>query len=474
MGYLVTFIRLPSLFGALCVGVLIKHTPPLAEILYVDDEWHFIARKLCLVIIIIRWGLGINRTYIRENPVSIVSAISEAIAITLISVNCFNIQLEFGIISGFLLATVSPAICGPVMLKLQERHQGTDKGIPFFVLAACCFDNSFSIVVVTLTTAITFTNDPKFSVFVRNVGEILLCGFIGIFIGWVLWYFPLPNQKHTHTARILLLVFLSIAIILGMNAINHAFPGIVACLLACFVAPTKWRNDNPKKVYTILFSHTSSIISFYLSYILIVRMINFSIILNSIFLKIEPIANFFAILWYYFASPLLFSLVGTLLDFTDTPGVHILAGFVLVVVGILARLVSGFAIVACSPLSLGEQFVVVWSLVPKATVQAALGPNLLVLAKNFPQFKEEATFVVASCIIAVATTAPIGAFVLEMVAPRLVRKAGQQTNRIRAEDSSNRAKTLTSIIEESEKNTAFKRLRALSLQYGNWNGLHNS
>ncbi|KIH66789.1 hypothetical protein ANCDUO_02885 [Ancylostoma duodenale] len=68
---------------------------------------------------------------------------------------------------------------------------------------------------------------------------------------------------------------------------------------------------------------------------------------------------------------------------------------ILVIVGTLARLASGFAIVACSPLQLREQFVVVWSLIPKATVQfqAALGPNLLVSAEEFPEYQDEALFV---------------------------------------------------------------------------------
>uniref|UniRef100_A0A0K0D876 G_PROTEIN_RECEP_F1_2 domain-containing protein n=1 Tax=Angiostrongylus cantonensis TaxID=6313 RepID=A0A0K0D876_ANGCA len=150
------------------------------------------------------------------------------------------------------------------MLKLQKQQLGTDKNIPCFVPAACCFDNTFSIIIVSLTTAITdFFICCNHDEFYR---ADILC------VRWVLWYFPLPNQKNTHTCRILLLIFLSI--LLGMNAVNHAFPGIVACLLACFVAPSRWRTDNPK--------------------------------------KIEPVATFFAYTWYYVASPLLFSLVGTL------------------------------------------------------------------------------------------------------------------------------------------------------------------
>ncbi|KAK6058233.1 hypothetical protein COOONC_04197 [Cooperia oncophora] len=137
---------------------------------------------------------------------------------------------------------------------------------------------------------------------------------------------------------------------------------------------------------------------------------------------LAPVANFFAKTWFYVASPLLFSLVATFLDFKKISVKALYVGSVLVVAGALARLASGFAIVACSPLNLGEQFIVVWSLFPKGTVQAALGPNLFTLAEKYPQFKEEASFVVISCIVAVLITAPIGSFVLEVFAPILIKK----------------------------------------------------
>ncbi|CAJ0608731.1 unnamed protein product [Cylicocyclus nassatus] len=446
VGKLMTFLRLPSLFGALCVGIFIANIPALNKLIYVNEYWHFIIRKLCLVVIIIRWGLGINGTYIRNNPtyplaLGIFSAIAEALAIAVVSIFFFNSSVAFGIISGFLLATVSPAICGPVMQKCQRLHIGTDLNIPCFVPAACCFDNTFSIIVVSLVSAITFSYEPKFAVFVKNVGEVILCGLIGIFIGWVLWYFPLNNQKHTHTGRILLIIFLSIAIIIGMSNINHGFPGVVAGLLLCFTAPMQWRGDNPK--------------------------------------KIEPIANFFASTWFYVASPLLFSLVGTFLKFNSISVWMVCACVILVIVGTLARLASGFAIVACSPLQLREQFVVVWSLVPKATVQAALGPNLMVSAKQYPEYESEAFFTVICCILAILLTAPIGSFLLDLLAPKLLHQAAvravsmSQVVPLDLEAQRKKVLPLPSIDENPEKTPIppkFKRFRAISLQYGIANG----
>ncbi|KAK6760519.1 hypothetical protein RB195_021837 [Necator americanus] len=438
IGHLITYIRLPSLFGALCVGIFVTNVPALANLIYVNQYWHFIIRKLCLVCIIIRWGLGINGTYIRENPayplaLGILSATAEAAAIAIVSIFFFNSSVSFGILGGFLLATVSPAVCGPVMLKCARLKLGTDKNIPSFVPAACCFDNTFSIIIVSLVSAITFTHEPKFAVFVRNVGEIILSVFIGIFIGWVLWHFPLPNHKHTNTGRILLIIFLSISIIIGMGSVQHGFDGVVACLLLCFVAPTRWRTDNPK--------------------------------------KLGPVARFFASAWFYVASPLLFSLVGTFLDFSKISMSAIGSCIILVVLGTLVRLASGFAIVACSPLHLREQFVVVWSLIPKATVQAAIGPNLLVSASEYSEFQDESLFTVVCCIFAILLTAPIGAFVLDLTAPRLLQKAAERTASVSPEDVEKAQKKALSVIPEKPENQSkFKRFRAISLQYGCANG----
>ncbi|KAK5965907.1 hypothetical protein GCK32_018568, partial [Trichostrongylus colubriformis] len=135
-------------------------------------------------------------------------------------------------------------------------------------------------------------------------------------------------------------------------------------------------------------------------------------------------------------------------------------GVILVVVGTLARVASGFAIVACSSLNLGEQFIVVWSLVPKATVQAALGPNLFALAEEHPEFKEEASFVVISCMIAVFITAPIGSFILDFAAPLLVKK---KINQVVPTDMNDVKKTRASM---ELGNKIARRLRTISLQIG--------
>ncbi|KAK6026463.1 hypothetical protein OSTOST_06076, partial [Ostertagia ostertagi] len=68
VGRLVTSFKLPSIFGAMCVGMFITNVPQLASLIYLNEYWHYIIRKLCLVVIIIRWGLAINGTYLRENP----------------------------------------------------------------------------------------------------------------------------------------------------------------------------------------------------------------------------------------------------------------------------------------------------------------------------------------------------------------------------------------------------------------------
>ncbi|EPB65627.1 hypothetical protein ANCCEY_15306, partial [Ancylostoma ceylanicum] len=72
----------------------------------------------------------------------ILSAFAEAIAIAAVSIFFFKSTVEFGIISGFLLATVSPAVCGPVMMRCQRLGIGTDKTV------VCC------ILVILITAPI--------------------------------------------------------------------------------------------------------------------------------------------------------------------------------------------------------------------------------------------------------------------------------------------------------------------------------
>uniref|UniRef100_A0A1I7W9G1 Na_H_Exchanger domain-containing protein n=1 Tax=Heterorhabditis bacteriophora TaxID=37862 RepID=A0A1I7W9G1_HETBA len=65
----------------------------------------------------------------------------------------------------------------------------------------------------------------------------------------------------------------------------------------------------------------------------------------------------------------------------------------LIAIGVLIRFLSGIILSLCSGFTIREQFFIALSLVPKATVQAALGPSIIAMSEGFPQFSKEAEMV---------------------------------------------------------------------------------
>lgn len=62
----------------------------------------------------------------------------------------------WGLMLGFVLAAVSPAVVVPCLLQLQEKGYGVVKGIPTLVIAAASVDDVLAISGFTIFLGITF------------------------------------------------------------------------------------------------------------------------------------------------------------------------------------------------------------------------------------------------------------------------------------------------------------------------------
>uniref|UniRef100_A0A8R1HWC7 Na_H_Exchanger domain-containing protein n=1 Tax=Caenorhabditis japonica TaxID=281687 RepID=A0A8R1HWC7_CAEJA len=252
-GKIVKFVYIPTLIGCMLVGIAMRNIPEFGELFYINEYWQFILRKLALVVIIIRWGISINVRFISKNYIfppilGIGSAFAEALAIACTACFLFNFPPSLSIICGFVVATVSPAVGMPTMLRIKEKGIGTIKNIPDVVPAACCFDNVTSLLIFSLTAAVTFTHDAMFPTFVKSTGAIVLAAIIGCLIGWLIRWFPKNDNRHTHFARFSIIASSTYAVITSMLMLGYPFPGIVAGLCLCCVSTTKWREDNPRGV----------------------------------------------------------------------------------------------------------------------------------------------------------------------------------------------------------------------------------
>ncbi|EGT59426.1 hypothetical protein CAEBREN_22892 [Caenorhabditis brenneri] len=387
-GKLVKFVYIPSLIGCMLVGIAMRNVPQFGELFYINEYWQFILRKLSLVVIIIRWGISINVRFIRNNYIfppilGIGSAFAEALAICFTACAFFDFPLPLGIICGFVVATVSPAVGMPTMLHLKEQGIGITKNIPDVVPAACCFDNFVSLLIFSVTSSVTYTHDAFFSTMVKSIGAIVLAAIIGCVIGWLLRWFPKNDNRHTHFARFLVIASSTYAVITSMLVLGYPFPGIVAGLCLCCVSTTHWREDNPR--------------------------------------GIKVLVHQFDNLWYFVAVPLLFSLVGYTFDFDNLSAANWKTAFIIITVGCSFRLISAMILSYCGHFNIYEQLILALTLMPKATVQCALAPSLILMTNGFPELREQTKLIINICIIAVMVTSPVIEILLDILAPRILK-----------------------------------------------------
>ncbi|PIO74623.1 hypothetical protein TELCIR_03363 [Teladorsagia circumcincta] len=153
----------------------------------------------------------------------------------------------------------------------------------------------------------------------------------------------------------------------------------------------------------------------------------------------------FALLWNLFFMPMLFALIGMKLDFSmmTWPTVltgcaligmkldfsmmtwpTVLTGCALIGIGAVFRFFSGIFFTCCSDFTLKEQLLLATSLLPKATVQAALAPAIVMYAAGLTKYDNEAHMAQTACIVTILLTAPLFQFILTTTAPVLLEKNG--------------------------------------------------
>ena len=69
----------------------------------------------------------------------------EAAAVAVLSHFIMGFPWTVGLMLGFVLAAVSPAVIIPCLMSLSERGYGVAKGIPTLVIAACSADDVVAI-----------------------------------------------------------------------------------------------------------------------------------------------------------------------------------------------------------------------------------------------------------------------------------------------------------------------------------------
>lgn len=377
MGWICRKVKLPSLVGMLLTGIVLG--PYVLNLL--DDSILSISselRKIALIIILTRAGLGLDLTGLKKigRPavfMCFVPASFEILGMILLAPKIMGVSVLEAAVMGAVLAAVSPAVVVPRMVKLMEEGYGTKQGIPQLILAGASVDDVYVIVLFSTflgmmqgkgVSAVSFINIPV---------SILLGIAIGLILGAALsLYFEKVHIRDTAKVLIILSISFFLVVIEDTLMTPITFSALIAIMFIGIGLKKK------REVVAVR--------------------------LSAKYGKLWVAAEIF-----------LFVLVGATVNITYLKNVGVKA-LILIAGALIFRMLGVFVCLTKTEFSGKERLFVMMAYTPKATVQAAIGgiPLSLGLACG--------DIVLTVAVLAIVLTAPLGAFAIDLSYKKLLHK----------------------------------------------------
>lgn len=387
------FVRLcgvPSLVGMILLGFMLRNTPHIDVANDIPEDWAGNIRNIALVLILLRAGLEVDSNVLKSNPgtclrLILLPFIVECTIGGLVAHFLLDIPWEWSFLLGFMLAAVSPAVVLPVMLKLQKKGIGVTNGIPTLVIAVAGIDDVLALTGFEIVLGITFSKGNLGWTIAKGPVEVLAGIIYGVILGIISWYIPNPFEKSKSVFRVIILAFGGMFIMFGSEALDFGAAGALGCICLPFVAAIKWKTQDWDE-------------------------------------EDNPVGNALSFVWRII-EPFLFGLIGTEIRINELEANTIGLGLAILFIALALRMVASLLAAFGAGLSLKEQIFVTFAGVPKATVQAAIGPVALMYARRLnmgPNYEEYGIQILTVAVLAILITAPFGATAIALLAPRLL------------------------------------------------------
>lgn len=378
MGWICRKIKLPSLLGMLITGIVLG--PYVLNVL--DIKLLGISadlRKIALIIILTRAGLGLDLTSLKKigRPAVLmcfVPATFELAGMLLLAPRLMGMSLLEAAVMGAVLAAVSPAVVVPRMVKLMEEGYGVKEGIPQLILAGASVDDVYVIVLFSTFSGMMQGEGASVIRFVNIPVSIILGMIIGLTIGILLaFYFQKVHIRDT--AKVL--IILGISFLLAAAEDSLTTPVTFSALIAIMFIGVGLQR------------------------------------------KREAVAKRLAVkygkLWVA-AEVFLFVLVGATVNIGYLGRVGVRA-LLMIAGALLFRMAGVWVRLLGTGLKTGEKAFTMLAYTPKATVQAAIGG--IPLALGFAC----GDTVLTVAVLAIVLTAPLGAFAIDLSYRKLLTKS---------------------------------------------------
>lgn len=375
-GFIFEKIKLPKLVWYIILGILIG--PSVLNI--VDDTLINISsylRQIALVIILTRSGLSLDINNLKKigRPAILmcfVPACFEIIGVTIFAPLFLGIAYLEALLLGSVLAAVSPAVVVPRMIKLMEEGYGKEHSVPELIMAGASCDDIFVIVLFYSFKSLVATSNFD----VWTISQIPLSIISGITLGIIVGVFIVLIINKLKMNKVINVIFM-LGASFGMLALENAL----------------------KEYFSI-----SSLLA----------IIVMALIIN-IFKKEEAkeIQKTYNSLWNGFEI-LLFTLVGiaTNINYAFSKDGAILVGVVLI--ALIFRSLGVIICLIATRFNKKEKLFIIFSYLPKATVQASIGA--IALSEGL----DCGTVILTGAVISILITAPLGAILMDRTYNKLL------------------------------------------------------
>uniref|UniRef100_A0A1I8J8C2 Na_H_Exchanger domain-containing protein n=1 Tax=Macrostomum lignano TaxID=282301 RepID=A0A1I8J8C2_9PLAT len=389
-------LNLPPLLGMLIVGCILGNAPEINVARHIRKEYFNKLRELALCVILLRAGLSLDPNTLRRLSaavfrLSFVPCLVESFVSAAAARLILGFPWEWGFMLGFVLGAVSPAVVVLGMLKLEYRGYGVEKGIPTLIIAASSMDDVLAITGFSLALGIAADgsgssgNGSIARALFRGPRDALIGIVYGAAVGALLWYIPHRQHKRPIMFRFIFLVGAGIVALLGCEMVHLKGAGAMAVLTLALVSGYGWRRwdgwcdeKNPMLAPLDTLCRCCSASS--------------AVRLTS---RRSSLASWRARL----------GVVG---------------------IGLALRMAASFLCVLGTNLSLRERLFVPFSWLPKATVQAAIGPVALDMALSKQNRNDQevdwASQILTIAALVILLTAPIGAFLIAFLGPKMLQR----------------------------------------------------
>ena len=378
MGWICRKIKLPGLLGMLITGIVLgPYVLNMLDIKLLGISADL--RKIALIIILTRAGLGLDLTSLKKigRPAVLmcfVPATFELAGMLLLAPRLMGMSLLEAAVMGAVLAAVSPAVVVPRMVKLMEEGYGVKEGIPQLILAGASVDDVYVIVLFSTFSGMMQGEGASVIRFVNIPVSIILGMIIGLTIG-VLLAFYFQKVHIRDTAKVL--IILRISFLLAAAEDSLTTPVTFSALIAIMFIGVGLQR------------------------------------------KREAVAKRLAVkygkLWVA-AEVFLFVLVGATVNIGYLGRVGVRA-LLMIAGALLFRMAGVWVCLLGTGLKTGEKAFTMLAYTPKATVQAAIGG--IPLALGFAC----GDTVLTVAVLAIVLTAPLGAFAIDLSYRKLLTKS---------------------------------------------------